>query len=574
MTRSASSALLGAAVVLAICVGQSGAQTSAQANASTPTAKSASTPDISAADLRRRLSQFSDDSMLGREAATVGNVKATDYIARAAQRLGLKPAGENGTYFQTVVVINRSIDTTSTMIVSGSPAVFGQDWFPLASRGGQSPLRPSGSVNVSAAVYGGRLDDSTVMLTPEQSSGRIVVLDAPLGTGGRPAARFRGALDHYPGAAAIALATLDLMTAPALQAARRPLLVLPRAEAGPDSRPVGVSVTQAEAARLMGAPLAGLRPGVVNQVAVDLAVRVTEAQPTAPARNVIALYPGADSVLRGEYVALGAHSDHLGVAAHGVDADSLRAWNMARWKMMDLGSGAAPTPEELATIHVNTDSLHRIRPAHRDSTFNGADDDGSGTVSLLEIAQAFAHSPVKPKRSILFVWHTAEEKGLLGSTYFTDHPTVSRDSIVGQLNLDMVGRGAAADWKGGGPRYLMLVGSRRLSTELGDMVEGINQTEPEPLIFDYTLDANGHPENVYCRSDHYEYARYGIPIVFFTTGLHEDYHQVTDEVQYIDFAHMALVDRLVFDVAMRVADLDHRLLVDKPKPDPHGVCKQ
>ena len=153
---------------------------------------------------------------------------------------------------------------------------------------------------------------------------------------------------------------------------------------------------------------------------------------------------------------------------------------------MDLGSGAAPTPEELATIHINMDSLHRIRPPHRDSIFNGADDDGSGTVTLLEIAQAFTHSPVKPKRSILFVWHTAEEKGLLGSAYYTDHPTVSRDSIVGQLNLDMVGRGAADEWKGAGPRYLMLVGSRRLSTELGDMVERINKTEAEPFIFDYT----------------------------------------------------------------------------------------
>jgi Zn-dependent M28 family amino/carboxypeptidase len=309
-------------------------------------------------------------------------------------------------------------------------------------------------------------------------------------------------------------------------------------------------------------------------VAVDLNVRVIEAQPSAPARNVIAVLPGSDPALRGEYVALGAHSDHLGVASHGVDADSLRAWNTARWKMMDLGLGPAPTPEELSTIHVNVDSLHKIRPAHRDSTFNGADDDGSGTVSLLEIAQAFTHSAVKPKRSILFVWHTAEEKGLLGSAYYTDHPTISRDSIVGQLNLDMVGRGDPGDWKGGGPRYLMLVGSRRLSTELGDMVESINKTEPEPFIFDYTLDANGHPENVYCRSDHYEYARFGIPIVFFTTGLHQDYHQVTDEVQYIDFTHMARVDRLVFDIAMQVANLDHRLVVDKPKPDPHGVCKQ
>ena len=113
--------------------------------------------------------------------------------------------------------------------------------------------------------------------------------------------------------------------------------------------------------------------------------------------------------------------------------------------------------------------------------------------------------------SILFVWHTGEELGLFGSEYFTDHPTVPRDSIVAQLNMDMVGRGDAGDIKGGGPTYVELVGSRRLSTELGDIVEAVNKTEPTPLTFDYTFDANGHPENIYCRSDHYEYARSAWP---------------------------------------------------------------
>ena len=413
MTRAAVSVIIGAVVGIAACAGHSGAQSSAATSASA----TAGSPDISSADLKRRLTEFSDDSMLGREAGTIGNIKATDYIARAAAQLGLKPAGENGTYFQTVVMLNRSIDTTSTLAVGGSRLIFGQDWLPIASRGAQSAVRPAGSVSATAVVYGGRLGDSTVSLTPAQSSGRVVVLDASLGAGGRPVATFRGSLDHYPGAVAIALATLDLMSGPALQAARRPLLVLPRTDAAPDQRPLGFIVTQAEAARLTGAPLSGLAPGTVSQVAVDLALRVTEAAPPSPARNVIAVYPGADPMLRGEYVAMGAHSDHLGVAAHGVDADSLRAWNTVRWQKTALGSGAAPTPEEMATIHINVDSLHRLRPAHRDSTFNGADDDGSGTVSLLEIAQAFVHAPAKPKRSILFVWHTAEEKGLLGSAY-------------------------------------------------------------------------------------------------------------------------------------------------------------
>src|SRR5207244_4623653 len=120
--------------------------------------------------------------------------------------------------------------------------------------------------------------------------------------------------------------------------------------------------------------------------------------------------------------------------------------------------------------------------------------------------------------------------------------------ILAQLNMDMVGRGAAEDETGrtkdgaalhGGPNYLQLVGSRRLSTELGDLIEKVNNEDHHNFSFDYSLDANGHPANIYCRSDHYEYARYGIPITFFTTGLHSDYHQVTDEPEYIDYEHLA-----------------------------------
>jgi len=219
-----------------------------------------------------------------------------------------------------------------------------------------------------------------------------------------------------------------------------------------------------------------------------------------------------------------------------------------------------------AAIHVNVDSLRRIRPAHLDSINNGADDDGSGTVAALEIAQNLAAAPVKPKRSILFVWHTGEEAGLLGSRWFTDHPTVPRDSIVAQLNMDMVGRGEAIDLAGGGPNYLQLVGTRRVSTELGDIVEKVNAERKTPFKFDYQYDANGDPNRIYCRSDHYMYARYGIPIA--------DYHQVTDEVQYINYEHMERVAEFVKDIAVRVANLDHRPVVDKPVGSPTAACVQ
>jgi Zn-dependent M28 family amino/carboxypeptidase len=256
---------------------------------------------------------------------------------------------------------------------------------------------------------------------------------------------------------------------------------------------------------------------------------------------------------------------------------------VARPQGADSPTGVQPTAEQATRIRTMIDSLHQAHGVRLDSIYNGADDDGSGTVSVLEIAAALARAPAKPKRSILFVWHTGEEAGLYGSQYYTDHPTVPRDSIVAQLNMDMVGRGAATDITGeakeggvlhGGPGYVQLVGSRRLSTELGDLIEDVNKTNKLGLNFDYAIDANGHPQNIYCRSDHYEYARYGIPVVFFTTGGHADYHQITDEPEYIDYGRMAQVATLVRDSALRIANLDHRIVVDKPKPDPMGRCVQ
>jgi Zn-dependent M28 family amino/carboxypeptidase len=284
-------------------------------------------------------------------------------------------------------------------------------------------------------------------------------------------------------------------------------------------------------------------------------------------------------------VAIGAHNDHIPMQRV-VDHDSLKVFNeLARPQGADGGPTKNLSADEWKRVNTMIDSLHTLHGGPRpDSISNGADDDGSGTVTVLELAEAFAMGNVKPKRSILFIWHAGEEKGMWGSGFFTDHPTVPRDSIVAEINIDMVGRGAPSDMTGvtkdgqpvyGADKYVQLVGSRRLSTELGDLAETVNNDPKYGFKFDYSLDANGHPENIYCRSDHAKYAAWGIPVVFFTTGGHGDYHQVTDEPQYIRYDHMALLDNYIFDLANRVADLDHRLKVDGTKmEDPHGRCQQ
>ncbi|HUR93876.1 MAG TPA: M28 family peptidase, partial [Gemmatimonadales bacterium] len=303
-------------------------------------------------------------------------------------------------------------------------------------------------------------------------------------------------------------------------------------------------------------------------------VAFTDRPAAAPARNVVALLRGTDPALRGQMVAVGAHNDHIGMAPAAEDHDSLRAWNRVMRPHGADDTPGVPSAEQLASIRAGLDSLRATSRPRPDSVFNGADDDGSGSVGVLEIAEALARSPARPRRSILFVWHTGEELGLLGSDWFTRHPTVPRDSIVAQLNIDMIGRGRADDLPHGGPDYLQLIGTRRLSTELGDLVERVNTGGRHGFAFNYEWDADGHPSNTYCRSDHYMYARFGIPIAFFTTGSHRDYHQLTDEARYIDYEKMAKVTSLVADVTRQVADLDHRIVVDKPKPDPEAPCKQ
>jgi hypothetical protein len=337
--------------------------------------------------------------------------------------------------------------------------------------------------------------------------------------------------------------------------------------------PAFMYATSRAAEALLGAPPSTLRAGAEGRT-VSGNVHFVDTPVADPARNVVAILRGSDPALGGQVVAIGAHNDHDGISPETLDHDSLRAFNRVLRPEGANSTPGEPTAEQAARIRAILDSLRRERQPRRDSVLNGADDDGSGTVGALEIAEQLAKRPARPKRSVLFVWHTAEEMGLLGADWFTRHPTVPRDSIVAQLNIDMIGRGGAGDIANGGPEYLQLIGSRRLASELGDLADRVNLEGKHGFVFDYTYDADGHPSNYYCRSDHYMYARFGIPIAFFTTGSHLDYHQLTDEPQYIEYDKMARVTRFIADVATAVADLDHRVVVDKPKPDQEGVCKQ
>jgi hypothetical protein len=315
----------------------------------------------------------------------------------------------------------------------------------------------------------------------------------------------------------------------------------------------------------MGIPLAGLEPGAAGRAASGRLV-VTEQMTPTFGRNVIAILRGSDPSLRSEYVAIGAHNDHDPVQSGAVDHDSLKAFNDALYALrMADGKTVVQADTQMirkAREQVNIAEIRaKYGPARLDSVRNGADDDGSGSVAVLEIAEALVSAKVKPKRSTIFIWHTGEETGLQGSRYFTDNPTVPIGSVVAQINIDMIGRGRADDLPGGGPNYLAVVGSKRLSDDLSNMVVAANKQQKKPMVLDYQFDEavtwNGY-QNIYGRSDHANYARKNIPIAFFFTGLHGDYHQLTDEPQYIDYPHYLRITNYIRDLLVNVGNAPER----------------
>jgi hypothetical protein len=482
---------------------------------------------ITPADLRHRLEIVAHDSMEGREVGTRGMERATRYLTAELERMGLRPAGDGGGWLHRVPMVRTRAALSGTHAgPAGETPLTLRDLVPLNGIGG-FPTTVRTRVEGPLVYAGWQVDpgvDPSEEIPRERLAGAVVVLRVGAAPGTPPGARPRVDLQRLlePGGAAAVVLVAEGEYAEyfdyAGSLARNGHFERDTGAAAPaGDRALALMASPAAVERMLGRPLEGARPAAG---AGNVRLEVARTREPVEASNVVAVLPGSDPARAGEYVALGAHHDHDGIG----------------------------------------------EPVDGDSIFNGADDDGSGTVALLEIAEHLASLPParRPARSLLFVWHTAEEKGLLGSEAFTERPTVPRESIVAQLNLDMIGRNH--------PDSLLIVGSRRIATGLGDLVEAVNARQPRPFAFDYSWDRPGHPERIYCRSDHYSYARFGIPITFFFTGLHDDYHTVHDSVEKVDFEKLARVTRLVGDVAVEVANLPERPVADRPVPPPGTPC--
>jgi Zn-dependent M28 family amino/carboxypeptidase len=236
-------------------------------------------------------------------------------------------------------------------------------------------------------------------------------------------------------------------------------------------------------------------------------------------KNITAFYEGADPELKDEVVVMTSHYDHVGIGQPDSTGDKI---------------------------------------------YNGADDDGSGTIGLLNVAKAFAEAGkngIKPRRSILFLHVSAEEKGLLGSRYYSDHPLYPMEKTVANINTDMIGRIDEEHKKKGVEDYTYIIGSEIISSELDSLVKVANNRAGQVELNKKYNDLDD-PNQFYRRSDHWHFGRKGVPFVFFFTGVHEDYHQPSDEVHKIRFEKMAKIIRTMYASAVIIANTDNPPAVD------------
>ena len=484
--------------------------------------------------LKAHLEFIASDEMEGRDTPSRGLDVATLYVATQLKLWGAIPAGDDGTFFQTVPLGQRFL------VANESAIDFGGKFYEFGAgfKAASGAVKATGGLIYVGHGYVFRSQG----IDPYQGldvRGKVLVVASGLPkTAG--AADMIGLGTNYlnPELAAKKFGAIGIITIPdrayranwtakgGLQmGGLEPVDVLKdpgrisNIVAGQDLTTAlfkGEQISASEAELGVGAPERSF--AFSDQKLMGL--NIVERTAFSSARNVVAIVPGNDENLRKEFVAYGAHIDHLG----GV-------------------------------------------PGSPDRIFNGADDDGSGTVSILEIAHAYL-TGARPKRSCLFVWHVGEEKGLLGSAYFTSHPTVNLANVITQLNIDMIGRSRKPDDNNPanrlltGPNEIYVVGSTKMSSELQRISETVNRSFLN-LSFNYRYDDPRDPSRIFYRSDHFNYASKGIPIIFYFDGEHEDYHKVTDKVAKIDFEKMSRVAQTVYATGWALANADSRPVIDK-----------
>ncbi len=491
----------------------------AQMPATSPALRAAAAT-ITPEDVSRGIHVIADDSMMGRDTPSRGLEMTAQYIADEFKRFGLKPGGENGTYLQRYAIVEERLNPEKSHV--GFHAGKGH------AHGGREHAKPMGADHAHVTfqadarlafgnpgagkiegpvwLLAGPLDPAR--LSPETVKGHLVVIVVDYAKGPPPAAANQavGALLQGGVKGIVIVSNRDsaqFAQRLAQSGRSRPNLERKTVEAGP----IVVEVHERAVLGVLKAAkvdLAALRAGtsMVSRAVPDLTVMLDlraddVSRVTAP--NTIGIVEGSDPVLRNEYLVYSAHMDHDG-----------------------------------------------IRPGRPDSIMNGADDDASGTIGVVELAEAFAQPGARPKRSVLFITVSGEEKGLWGSEHFANNPTVPAGSMIANINLDMIGR----NWKD----TIAVIGKEH--SDLGATLNRVNAAHPELGMT--AIDDIWPNERFYFRSDHYNFARKGIPILFFFNGVHADYHQPSDSPDKIDAEKESRILQLLFYLGQEVANAPER----------------
>lgn len=508
------------------------------------------TDEITAAQIQDYLTFIAADEMEGRDTPSRGLDLTAKYLASNLSRWGFKPAGDNGSFFQRIELRRDRADGGQTRVEYAGRALNpGTEYIPLPGMGnvsGQLVFAGNGwfvkSRNIDAyKEIDARGKIAVIFGSPGNQRPRGITSADQTGKRGED---WMGVTEYARKQGVAGLIYVpDVTYLARWESTRRIVMergstVVAKFQTQQNAEPLPSIVISPEFANLLFAgersnALAllsayygtGLPAPFQLNAAKTLTMNLAARTETIPTQNVVAVWEGSDPVLKNEYVALGSHYDHVGICV----------------------------------------------PAGPDSICNGADDDGSGTTAMLAMAEALFKAPTRPKRSVLFVWHAGEEKGLWGSRYFTEYPTIPLNQIVTQLNMDMIGRSKAPGDTNvrnkslTGPNDIYVIGSTMMSTELGALVDTVNKAYLN-LGYDKRYDDPSDPNRFFYRSDHINYARKGIPIIFFFDGEHEDYHRPGDSPDKIDYQKLEKVTRTVYMTLWEVAMLAARPKVDKPLP--------
>lgn len=506
---------------------------------------------ITAAQLSNYLHFVASDAMGGRDTPSQGLDVTAEFIKMNLERWGFKPAGDNGTFFQKIALRRDSINAAGTSVtVGGESFVYGEDVARAAGTGSISApivfagngwmiksknLNPYANIDVKGklvAVFGeGQISGRFLVPLPEGVTPADIP-NAGRGTEWADAATYARA----NGAAGVLILPSKFLSenwsAISQNFGRSRMVVDKFARPNPQggqampvlfaSEKMANAIFKGEA----GNPLTGAADSFAVSPNKIFNFNLATNTEMAWTQNVVGIWEGSDPVLKNEMVAIGAHYDHVGTNPNARGDDKI---------------------------------------------WNGADDDGSGTVAVLSIAEALSKAKTRPKRSVLFVWHAGEEKGLWGSEYFNKFPTVDIKNVITQLNIDMIGRSK----KDGdtnprnkdlsGPDAVYVIGTEMMSSTLGAITRQANDAYLK-LAYDYRYDDPKDTNRFFFRSDHFNYAVNGIPIAFWFDGVHEDYHQAGDEPDKIDYAKMEKVARTIFLTLWKITELKERPKVDKQLP--------